>query len=458
MLQRLEVFKNKEMMKSIYTLAWPTMIQEALGVLVQYVDTAMVGMIGASASAVVGLTGSLNWLVNSICMAFGIGVLALIAKSLGANQGEKARVIAIQSIYITIVVGSVVGILAVLCSYPLPGWLGASPSIHHDASLYFRIISLPMLFRCAIFVFSCVLRGCGDTKTPMFVSILMNVINIVLNFLFIYPSREIFGISIWGANLGTTGAAIGSAISFIVGGVLMTYFFFNNKKLRIRKQKWHFNKVAMKDCLSIGTPVCMERIVICGGHVTFASLVSRLGVLPLAAHSIALTAEQAFYVPGYGMQGAASTLAGNALGQKDEKRIKDITFALCAISFSILAVLGVLLFIFAPMVMQMFTQDQQVIALGTDILRIVSISEPLFGILIILEGIFNGMGDTKAPFVYSCITMWGIRVLGSIFVIEVLQQGIEAVWIMMVLDNVARCGFLLRRFLKGYWKKRLEIE
>lgn len=456
MKEKLQVFHNKEVMQSIYQLAWPTVIQEALGVLVQYVDTSMVGMIGASASAAVGLTMSVNWMIGSIFIAFGVGVLAVIAKAMGAKQIEKARKAAVQSIYITIVLGLVVGVLAIICSYPLPGWLGGDISIRDNASLYFRIISIPMLFKASAFIFASVLRGMGNTKTPMLVNVFMNIINIILNFIFIYPTRKIGGLVVYGANLGSTGAAIATAISFTIGGILMAMLLFKDHQLALKKQTLKVEQGIMKECLYIGTPVCMERMVICWGHIFFASLVSKLGVIPLAAHSIAITAEQAFYIPGNGMQAAASTLAGNALGMKDEKRLKETSFAIVCMTFLSLTILGVLLFIFAPFVMQLFTQDQEVIALGSRILRIVSISEPLFGILIIFEGVFNGMGDTKAPFVYSCITMWGVRILGSIIVIHIFHLGIEAVWVMMVLDNVARCLLLLQRFIRGKWKYRLQ--
>ena len=121
----------------------------------------------------------------------------------------------------------------------------------------------------------------------------------------------------------------------------------------------------------------------------------------------------------------------------------------------LMIICGGLLFVFAENLMGIFTPDPEVIRLGARVLRIVSVSEPFYGILIILEGTFNGMGDTKAPFVFSLITMWGIRVTGSFIMINLLNLGIEAVWVMMVVDNVSRCFLLARRFLKGGWKYRL---
>ena len=210
----------------------------------------------------------------------------------------------------------------------------------------------------------------------------------------------------------------------------------------------HFYPSEFKECLTIGIPVVLERGVICLGHVTFSSLIARLGVVPFAAHTIAIQAEQAFYIPGYGFQSAASTLVGNAIGQKSEKRVKEITYMISAITMSLMIVCAIALFVFAESLMGIFTPDPEVIRLGARVLRIVSVSEPIYGILIILEGTFT----------FSLFTMWGIRVFGSWLMINIFTQGIEAVWIMMVADNVTRCFLLARRFLKGNWKYRIESE
>ena len=117
---------------------------------------------------------------------------------------------------------------------------------------------------------------------------------------------------------------------------------------------------------------------------------------------------------------------------------------------------GILLFLYAPQLMGFFTPDAEVIRLGTAVLRIVAVSEPIYGVLVILEGVCNGMGDTKAPVLFAILTMWGVRVLGSFLLINLFRMGLRAVWVMMVLDNVSRCGMLLVRFLRGGWRGVLE--
>lgn len=444
---------SKQELANIMHLAWPAVVQEAMSVVVSYVDTAMVGALGASASAAIGLTGTVNWLTMSICLGFGVGVLAVIAKADGAKDYDKMPIAGAQAFYITLIVGSLLMFICVGVSPYLPIWLNGDISIQKAASTYFFITSLPFIFKASSMILASALRGVSDMKSPMFINIGMNIINIVLNFFLIYPTREIKGYTVYGAGLGVTGAAIATAIAFVVGGIVMFIVFMNNQSLNLKKNGLHYNAKVMKECLKIGIPVVAERSVICFGHVAFSSLIASLGVIPFAAHTIAIQAEQAFYIPGYGFQSSEATLVGNAMGEKNEAKVYSTTYIIAGITAGIMTICGLALFILAPKIMTIFTPDAEVVKLGASVLRIVALSEPIFGILTILEGTFNGMGDTKAPFIYAIITMWIIRVGGSYLMINVFNYGLKAVWIMMVADNVVRWGLLLSRFIKGTWKE-----
>jgi len=444
-------FSSSEV-KNICRLAWPAVLQEALATVVTYVDTAMVGSLGANASAAVGLTGTINWLVMSLAGALGVGVLSVCAQADGAKDFSLMRKAGQQALFITIILGAVLMAACLGVSPYIATWLGGDTSILKDATDYFIIISVPMVFRTAVVVLSSALRGVSDMKTPMYISLFMNLVNMVLNFLLIYPTRVIKGITVYGAGWGVQGAAIATAISFVVGGVLIFVCYYKNRRFEFKNTGFHFDREVSAKCMKIGTPVAVQRGIICFGHVVFSAMIATLGVIPFAAHTIAIQAEQAFYIPGYGLQSAAATLAGNAVGEKDEGRVKSTTYTICFLAFSLMFIAGAVLFVFAPAIMSFFTPDAEVVRMGTGVLRIVSVSEPLYGVLVILEGVFNGMGDTKAPVVYSIITMWGVRVLGSFLMINVFSLGLQSVWVMMVADNVSRCIMLGCRFLKGKWK------
>lgn len=458
---RKRILNNKEMIIAIFALAWPSILEQALQTIVQYADSAMVGRIGPEASAAVGLTTTVNWLINSPFFAMGIGVLAYISLSIGAKKYEKARIAAIQSIIITLVLGITVGLITLSISPFLPKWLGADPSIQRNASLYFGIICIPMIFRASSIIFGAVLRSTGDMKTPMIVNLIMNVINIFLNFLLIYDSRTItignFSFNIYGAGLGVVGSATATAIAFCISGALMFVALYRNEIVSPKGHKIRFNRPIMKKCIEVGFPVSLERVATCLGQVVFTSLITRLGTVALAAHSIAITAEQAFYIPGYGMQASAATLAGNALGEKDEKKLHHTSNTIIWIAVAIMTITGGILFLFPNFMMSIFTQDPTVIKSGASVLRIVAVSEPMFGALIILEGIFNGVGDTKTPFFFSVFSMWGVRILSTFICVAVLGLGLKAVWFCMVADNLVRFILLLTRFVSGRWKKNLEF-
>lgn len=462
----LNIIKNlkqrKEMINIVWTLAWPSIIEQALQTAVIYVSSAMVGQLGANASASVGLTTTVNWLINSPPFAMGIGVLACISFFIGSKQIDKAKIAATQSIIIAAVLGVFMGIITLAISPFLPRWLGADPAIQRDASVYFAIVCLPMIFRTATIVFGAVLRATGDMKTPMIVNLIMNIVNIVLNFFLIYGSRTInigpFKMNTFGLGLGVTGSAIAAAISYSISGTLMFFALYKNKIVSPKGTKIRINPPIMKRCIKVGFPITIERVVTCLGHVVFSSLVTRLGTIAFAAHSIALTAEEAFYIPGYGIQTAASTLAGNALGEKDEKKLHDISVTIMGIAVAIMTVTGALLFTFPSVMMSIFINDPEVIKAGSSVLRIVAVSEPMFGALIILEGIFNGIGDTKTPVILSIVSMWGVRIFSTVLCIYVFDLGLNAIWLCMVADNTFRFIVLFTRFIKGSWKIKFKQE
>lgn len=450
--------KNRSLLHTILLLAWPAILQEALQTIVQYIDTAMVGRIGADASAAVGLTTSMTWLVNSPAFAIGIGVLACIAEAIGAGKPEKAREFGIQALYFAAILGIGLGIITLAISPFLPGWLGADPRIRREAGLYFGIICAPMIFRVFSILLSSVLRGAGDTKSPMYANLAMNLVNLVLNYFLIYGPRTLslgsLRLSLPGAGLGVVGAALGSAIAYCVGGILMFLAYYRNPLLCPRGCPLRLKKPLALRCLRIGIPVALERISACLGQVVFISLVARLGTLALATHSIAITAEQAFYIPGYGMQAAASTMAGNALGAGDQQQFSTVTRMIVSITVGLMVITGGLLFAFPGFMMSIFSPDAEVIAGGVVVLRIVAVSEPLFGAVIIFEGLFNGIGDTKAPFIISIFAMWGVRIIGSLLCIHLLHGGLWTLWCCMVADNTVRCVLLAYRYLRGMWQKK----
>ena len=443
------------LLPSVWTLAWPTMLQELSDTAVQYVDTAMVGKLGTDATAAVGATVTVNWLVGTTIHALGVGFLAFIAQALGAGRDRDAKKAAGQSVLAVLIVGSFFTVLTLSLSPFVPVWMQVDKPIRATASKYFFILYSPMLFRTATILFSTVLRAAGDARTPMLSGLVVNIVNVALNFLLIEPTRAVrlgkLAFTVPGAGLGVTGAALGSAVSIAVGGVLITTALLRNPTVSPKGQTLKPDMAILKPCLTVAVPNAGQRFATSLGYVVFASLVNALGGLATAAHTVANTVESAFYVPGYGMQSAAATLAGRAWGGNDRETLRLLPRILLAIEIALMVLSGGLLFLFAPELLSIFSEDPAVIELGTVVLRMVAVSEPFYGVSIILEGMLQGLGRTKFPFAVNVAGMWGVRILMTFVLTRFFGGTLVAAWGCMIAHNmllfVLYCLYFAR-FLK----------
>lgn len=439
------------MVPTIFAMAWPTMLEQLLQTAVQYIDTAMVGSLGTQATAAVGATSTINWLIGSTISALGIGFLSFVSQACGAGETTRARKASSQAVLTVLVSGILFTALALGLSDLVPVWMRVDPSIQGLASRYFFIVYTPMLARTATIIFGTLLRAVGETKTPMRVGMLVNVINVVLNFLLIYPTREWLGIRIPGVGLGVIGAAVASAISFAIGGICITVALWRHPLISPRGQSLRPDWEILQPCLKVALPNALQRFGTSLGYVAFASMINSIGEVATAAHTIANTVESAFYIPGYGMQTAAATLAGNALGAKDEQRIRNLARMIIFIEVALMILSGSLLFAFAPNMMCLFSSDPDVISLGSVVLRMVAISEPFYGVSIVIEGMMQGMGNTLMPFVFSISGMWGIRIIGTFICTQLLDLGLVSAWACMIAHNLLLFVMFLICYLTGKW-------
>lgn len=446
---------DPSMLLTIWTLAWPTMLEQLMQTAVQYIDTAMVGSLGTQATAAVGSTTTINWLVNSTISALSVGFLTFIARSYGANDKKTASRVCSQAVLAVLISGIFFTIVTLSLSGFIPKWMKVDPSIEALASLYFFILYLPMLPRAATIIFGTVLRAAGDTQTPMRVGIGINIINIMLNFFLIFPTRSLqiggFTLTLPGANLGVIGAGIASAIAFSFGGIYITIALWLHPLISPKGEKLIPDMQILRPCLKVAVPNMLQRFGTSLGYVAFASMVNSLGEISTAAHTIANTVESAFYIPGYGMQTAAATLAGNALGAGDSQKMKNFTKVIIRIELFLMILSGSMLFLFASNMMTLFTTEATVISLGATVLRMVAVSEPFYGVFIIIEGILQGVGETITPFKFNILGMWGIRIVGTFICIRFLKLGLVSAWACMITHNLLLFILFVIYYKRGNW-------
>lgn len=430
---------KKKILYTLITLSIPTILEEILTTLLQYVDTAMVGHLGKKATAAVSLTTTITWVINSIPYAVATAVLALIAKSIGAKDEEQTKKLSMQLIPIIVVISLITGLPSIALSRFIPIWMGAESDVIRNAFLYFLLINIPMVFRVATIILGSAIRGTGNTKTPMLINFGANIINVGLNAIFIYV-----------LDMGVVGAAIGSAISYVFAGCLMYVMYRKNSLLNYDYKEFRVYKGTIGKIIKLAAPVLGTSVASCMGYVVFARLVSGMGTTVFSAHSIAVTAEQLFYISGYGLRTATSTMVGMALGENNNEKISYVTKISIEITLGIMVISGIVLFAIAHPLMRLFTNDSEVAKLGANMLRLVAFSEPFFGLMIVLEGLFSGLGKNQYAFVIETGSMWGIRILFTFLCVNIWKLNLRAVWYCMIMDNICKATMLLIVKLKKF--------
>jgi len=247
------------------------------------------------------------------------------------------------------------------------------------------------------------------------------------------------------------GAAIASAVSFLAGGTAITAALLRHREISPRGLPLRPDRTVLLPCLRVALPNMLQRFGTSLGYVAFAAMINSLGELSTAAHTIANTVESAFYIPGFGMQTAAATLTGNAVGARDRQRLRSLARVIIAIEVGLMLLSGGALFAFAPAMVSLFSRDAAVIALGSTVLRMVACSEPFYGVFIVIEGMLHGAGQTLVPFVFSIVGMWGVRITGTFILTQLLHGTLISAWGCMVCHNLLLFVCFVVYFTRGRW-------
>ena len=418
---------RREALITLIRLAFPAVVQQLLGSLLQYVDTAMVGHLGEAATAAVSTSTSVNWLVHSIPSGFAIGLLSLLSQAYGRRDSDEMKRVSALGCRMTILIGLVLTVICLGISPFLPVWMQTAPEIRGDASEYFFIVSIPLLFFVANSIFASLMHAVKDTRTPMIVNLSANLLNMILNYLFIYRF-----------SMGTRGAALATCVSTAAGGAGMYLAYRRKDELKVSlRDIFEPQTELLRKVFSIALPVTMTTVVSCLGYIVFAGMVNGMGVTVFAAHSIAITAEEIFYLPGYGIRTATSALIGIALGEKNRQKLINVRDVSLLVTVILMLFSGFLLFLTAYPLMCFFTNSEPVARLGADVLKLVAFSEPLFGLMVAWEGISYGTGRTRSVFFIEAASMWGVRILCTYLVIRA-GYGLNAVWYCMIADNAVK--------------------
>ena len=439
-------------------LSVPAIIAQLSSIIMQYIDAAMVGRIGAEASASIGLVSTTTWLFWGLCTAAATGFSVQVAHRIGAGDLKGARMVLQQSLVGTLVFSLLLAILGTSISSSLPAWLGGDVSIRRNASIYFFIFSIFLPILQMIFLAGGMLRCSGNMRIPSLLGVIMCVLDVVFNFFLIFPTRgcSIAGMqfTIPGAGLGVSGAALGTAAAeTVVAGVLLWYLLTRSEKLSYRSREGSFRLKAdtFRKALRIGFPMGIEHIVICGAQILTTVIVAPLGVFAIAANSFAITAESLCYMPGYGIADAATTLVGQSIGAGRKKLTRSFAHITVLMGMAIMGVMGILMYLFAPQIIGMMTPVEEIRQLGVMALRIEAFAEPMFAASIVAYGVFVGAADTLIPCLMNLFSIWAVRLTLAAWLAPTL--GLQGVWIAMCVELCFRGFIFLVRLKRGRWLK-----
>ena len=436
---------QREKLNLIVQLSIPSILAQLSATVMFFIDASMVGHLGAKASASIGIVESTGWLMGGLASAVNMGFSVQVAHFIGANDFEGARRVLRQSLICSLVWSVILSFSCLAISPFLPYWLGGSAEIASDASLYFAIIGLCGIFFQMEGLAGSMLKCSGNMKVPSMLNIGMCVMDVVFNYLFIYI-----------LDLGVMGAAMGTGLAELVTAILMLYFLLiKSDMLSLKGHPGCFRPKSdtIGTAFKIGAPMGLQHMLMGGAYVVSTYIVAPLGTVAIAAHSLAITVESLCYMPGYGIAEAATTLVGQGIGAGQRTLTRSFAHLSVGLGIIVMTLMGILMWIFAPQLMTLMSPVDEVIAVGTSILRIEAWAEPLFAAAIVCNGVFVGAGDTLKPAIMNLLSMWGVRLTLAWYLAK--DYGLKGVWMAMATELTFRGIIFLWRLFVGKWNQKL---
>lgn len=422
----------KPQVRQVWRLSLPGILTHITSTVMQYIDSAMVGALGASASAAIGLVSSTTWLINGIAYALSAGFSVQVAHCIGAGQEQEAKNVVRHGLVTTLIISLLTGLFSLAISAPLPGWLGGEAAIHADSTAYFITFALMTPFFQLNTVTAAFLQCSGDMVTPSVLGALMCLLDVVFNAIFI-------------PRYGVLGAGIGTGLACVVITLVMLWrCCVSSPSLGLRGAgKGSLRKEILTKAFKIGLPVWVEESALCGAMVVTTAIIAPLGSIAIAANSFAVTAEGLCYMPGYGVGSAATAVVGRSIGAGDVKLAKRYGNICTAMGAIFMGITALLMAIICPFIFTLLTPDPAVRQLATQVLRIGLIAEPLFGVSIVAAGALRGTGDTFVPSMICMGSIWIVRL--GLALLLVSRLGLHGMWIAMATELCVRGLLMLFR-------------
>lgn len=438
---------RSEKLNLIVGLSIPSMLAQISTVMMFFIDASMVGHLGAEASASIGLIESTTWLIGSLLSAAATGFSVQVAHFIGANDFVKARQVFRHALICGLAFSVFLSLIGVGIHSHLPYWLGGGADIASASSGYFLIYSLVLPFVYLYHTSEMMLKSAGNMHTPSVMAVLVCICDVIFNYIFIYICK-----------FGVVGAAMGTALAYICISLPNLYLSAcKNRMLNLRQDhvRFHWVKEYVQRACKISIPIAIQNILMSGAQIVSTMIVAPLGNIAIAAHSFAITAESLCYMPGYGIGDAATTLVGQTHGAGRIDLCKNFAYMTVGLGMLVMALMGVIMYVFAPEMIGVLSPVEAIRQLGTTCLRIEAFAEPFFAASIVTYCVCVGAGDTFKPAAINLGTMWLVRLTLAYGLSK--SYGLEGVWIAMATELTFRGVLFLIRLFRGSWMKSFRV-
>jgi MATE family multidrug resistance protein len=432
--------------RDVLHLALPATGEQLLSMMVGIVDTFLVGHLGAASLAAVGLANQWVFLAYTLLGAVSTGSTALIARLVGASEREQANQVVRQSVLLGVFIGLGASVLGVSLARPAVLLIGAQAEVIGLSTTYLRIVAGALSISTLMFIGNACMRGAGDTRTPLYIMLVVNGLNIIVAWTFI---NGLFGLP----RLGVAGSALGAATAQLTGGVLVLIVLLKGRSgIRLQLGGLLPDRELIRRILRIGLPTGVEQLLFRTGNMAYARILASLGIAAYAANQVAINGWSLAFMPGFGFAIAATTLVGQGLGAGDPDAAQQRGYISYRIGAAVMAAIGVTFVLFPTQIMSFFTNDADVIALGTAPLQIVGLFQPIMAAAMIFAGALRGAGDTRYPMIITGGGIWLVRLPLAYLFALVFGWGLVGAWSAMALDLVIRGTLNFLRFRSGRWK------
>ena len=439
---------TRDKLRLIVDLSVPSMLAQITTVLMFFIDAAMVGHLGAAASASIGLVETTTWLMGSILSAVSLGFSVQVAHFIGANDFTRARQVFRHALVCGVAFSVLMALVGASIHQSLPYWLGGKDDIAPMSSGYFLIFSLTLPAVLLFHLMSAMLKSAGEMRVPSLLSIMMCGLDVAFNYLFIYVLK-----------LGVVGAALGTMSAYFFTVIPMAWqAICKNKIIALRLDRTPFVWMGsyVRNAVKISFPVAVQNILMGSAQVVSTLIVAPLGNVAIAANSFAITAESLCYMPGYGVGDAATTLVGQTYGAGRSDLCKNFAHLTIGVGMLVMAFMGVVMFVFAPEMIGFLSPVEEIRQLGAMVLRIEAFAEPFFAAAIVSYAVCVASGDTLKPAAMSLFSMWCVRL--TLAYVLAQSYGLRGVWVAMATELTFRGTIFLLRIRRGSWLKGIKAK